>query len=207
MPKLLTLWLSPEQQAELRRRLHERDLASHTRMRPECLRLSDKGMTAPQVAALMDVHPATVRTAIKRFQAAGFAGLADAPRCGRPSQVRRADLDALEAMLDASANGGPTWTAPQLVDWLHTQRGVHISPSRLSYLLRADGFRWKRTRDSLRHKADPVLQQAARAALEDLQPCSSTPRPARASCTTWRRAGSPRPCPPATPGRVPAFGR
>ncbi len=41
MPKLLKVELSPEQRAELRRRLHERDLAPHTRMRLECLRLSD----------------------------------------------------------------------------------------------------------------------------------------------------------------------
>jgi transposase len=207
MPKLLTVQLSPQQQVELRRRLHERDLAPHTRMRLECLRLADKGMTAPQIASLMEVHPATVRTAFKRFQAAGFAALADAPRCGRPPQVRRADLDALEAMLDASANGGPSWTAPQLTDWLQAQRGVRISPSWLTHLLRADGFRYKRTRDSLRHKTDPVLQQAARAALEDLQPCSNGPMRPRSTCTTWMRAASPRPCPPATPGRARASAR
>lgn len=38
-------------------------------------------------------------------------------------------------------------------------------------LLRREGFRWKRTRDSVRHKADPILQQAARAQLEDLRTC------------------------------------
>ena len=207
MPKLLKAQLSPEQQAELRRRLHERDLAPHTRMRLECLRLLDKGMTVPQVAGLMEVHPATVRTALERFRAAGFAALADAPRCGRPPQLPRADLDALETMLDACAQGGRSWTAPQLADWLAAQRGVHISPSHLTQLLRRDGFRWKRTRDSLRHKADPVLQQAARAQLEDLQPCSSKPMPAGSTCTTWMRAGSPRPCPPATPGRARACAR
>jgi transposase len=207
MPKLLKVELSPEQQAELRRRLHERDLAPHTRMRLECLRLSDKGMTVPQVADLVEVHPATVRKAIKAFLAAGFAALVDAPRCGRPPQLPRADLDALEAMLDACAQGGPTWTAPQLAHWLADQRGVHISPSHLAHLLRADGFRWKRTRDSLRHKANPILQMAARAQLEDLQPCSSKPMPRRSTCTTWMRAGSPRPCPPATPGRAPGCAR
>lgn len=207
MPKLLKVQLSPEQQSVLRRRLHERDLAPHTRMRLECVRLSDKDMTAPQIAGLIEVHPATVRNALKRFQAAGFAGLADAPRCGRPPQLKRADLDALETMLDASAQGGPSWTAGGLVEWLADQRGVRICASHLAHLLRADGFRYKRTRDSLRHKADPVLQQAARAHLEDLQPCSNTPMPAGSICITWMRAGSPRPCPPATPGPARAGGR
>ncbi|WP_432034081.1 winged helix-turn-helix domain-containing protein [Streptomyces antibioticus] len=40
---------------------------------------------------------------------------------------------------------------------------MEISADWLWELLRRDGFRWKRTRDSLRHKADPVLQQAAKA--------------------------------------------
>jgi transposase len=204
MPKLLKVEPSPEQRAELRRRLHERDLAPHTRMRLECLHLSDKAMTVPQVAGLAEVHPAAVRKAIKRFMAAGFAALADAPRCGRPPQLQQADPDASETMPDACTNGGPSWTAPQLADWLQGQRGVHISPSRLTALVRADGFGWKRTRDTLRHKADPVLQQAARARLEEVQPCSSKPMPPRSTCPTWTRAGSPRPCPPAAPGRAPA---
>jgi hypothetical protein len=54
---------------------------------------------------------------------------------------------------------------------------VEISPAWLTELLHREGFRWKRTRDTLRHKADPVLQQAARAKLEDLRPCG------------WRRTG------------------
>lgn len=44
-----------------------------------------------------------------------------------------------------------------------------VSAAWLTELLHRDGFRWKRTRDTLRHKADPVLQQAARARLEDLR--------------------------------------
>ncbi len=46
---------------------------------------------------------------------------------------------------------------------------MDLDSSWLSVLLHRDGFRWKRTRDSLRHLADPVLQQAARAKLEDLR--------------------------------------
>ncbi|WP_158714853.1 winged helix-turn-helix domain-containing protein [Streptomyces erythrochromogenes] len=46
---------------------------------------------------------------------------------------------------------------------------MRVSAAWLTELLHRDGFRWKRTRDTLRHKVDPVLQQAARAQLEDLR--------------------------------------
>ncbi|MEU5109809.1 winged helix-turn-helix domain-containing protein [Streptomyces sp. NPDC021354] len=74
-------------------------------------------------------------------------------------------------MLDVSAEAGITWSAWALCDWLRVERGVEISADWLSELLHREGFRWKRTRDSMRHKADPVLQQAARAQLGDLRPC------------------------------------
>ncbi|WP_374202124.1 hypothetical protein [Streptomyces sp. AC550_RSS872] len=46
---------------------------------------------------------------------------------------------------------------------------MRVSAAWLTELLHREEFRWKRTRDSLRHRADPVLQQAARAWLEDLR--------------------------------------
>jgi hypothetical protein len=62
-----------------------------------------------------------------------------------------------------------TWTARKLCDWRERERGVRVPAAWLAELLHREGFRWKRTRDSLRHLADPVLQRAARARLEDLR--------------------------------------
>ncbi|MFE2973137.1 winged helix-turn-helix domain-containing protein, partial [Streptomyces sp. NPDC059340] len=88
---------------------------------------------------------------------------------GRTPRWTREDLDALEEMLDVSAAEGRTWTLPALAEWLRRERGVDLASSWLSVLLHRGGFRWKRTRDSLRHKADPALQAAARARLEGLR--------------------------------------
>ncbi|MET8220603.1 winged helix-turn-helix domain-containing protein [Streptomyces hirsutus] len=89
---------------------------------------------------------------------------------GRPARVLGDDdRAALARLLDVSAAEGITWTVPALRDWLREQRGVEISADWLWELLRRDGFRWKRTRDTVRHQADPVLQQAVRARLEDLR--------------------------------------
>ncbi|MFI9723520.1 hypothetical protein ACIHFE_28350 [Streptomyces sp. NPDC052396] len=76
-------------------------------------------------------------------------------------------------LLDASAEAGATWNAPAQCEWLRAG-AFHW----LGKLLRRGGFRWKRTRDSVRHQADPVPQQAARARLEDLRPCGRRRTPA-----------------------------
>jgi transposase len=181
MPRLLQVALSPEQGTQLRRRLRQRDLAPRTRMRLECVRLSDKGLSVPQIAELLEVHQATVREALHRFLAAGLDTLPDAPRTGRPPAACREDLDVLEQMLDASAAQGQTWTLPTIAAWLQRTRGVRLSSSWISVLLHRDGFRYKRTRDHLRHKANPALQHAAAEQLEGL----------RLAAGRWSRADRP----------------
>ncbi len=167
--KTLRVELSAVQEAELRGRLGARDLGVNERMRLECVRLSAQGRTVPQIASIVVRHVVTVRRALHRFIGGGFAALADVPRPGRPPCWAREDLDALEAMLDEAAVAGRTWTLPGLAGWLRRERGVDLDSSWLSVLLHRDGFRWKRTRDSLRHLADPVRQRAARAELENLR--------------------------------------
>ncbi|MGW0585926.1 helix-turn-helix domain-containing protein [Streptomyces sp. NPDC002920] len=61
------------------------------------------GLSVPQVAGLVECNPVTVRDAVRRFVGGGFDALADAPRPGRPAQVTDEDLNAVGALLDASA--------------------------------------------------------------------------------------------------------
>ncbi|WP_353963765.1 winged helix-turn-helix domain-containing protein [Streptomyces sp. NBC_00237] len=120
---------------------------------------------------MLEHHPVTVRAAVHPFEA-GIAGLVDALRPGRPARLLGAKYRAaLGELLDDSARAGINWTVPALCEWLRDERGVTISADSLGELLRREGFRWKRTRDSVRHKADSVLQQAARAQLEVLRSC------------------------------------
>ncbi|MGW1614664.1 winged helix-turn-helix domain-containing protein [Streptomyces sp. NPDC002285] len=112
----------------------------------------------------------TVRTAAHRLHDGGVKALPDAPRPGRPARaLGDDDRAALARLLDVSAAEGITWTVPALRDRLRGQSGVAISADWLWELLRRDGFRWKRTRDTVRHQADPGLQRAARARLENLR--------------------------------------
>lgn len=168
MPRLLRVTLAPEDEGELRRRTRVR-AAPWERLRLECVRLSHRGWTVPEIAAHLEVHQATVREALKRFAVGGFDALPDSHRSGRPPTLTAEVLAAVEALLDDAAQRGEAWTVPRLVDWLEREHRVAISAGRLGVVLNRRGFRWKRTKRTVQHKADPVLQERAKGDLEVLR--------------------------------------
>lgn len=167
MPKVIGISLTPARRAELNQRPRDPATTPRPRDRLEMVRLSDAGWTVPRIA--LGRHEQTVRTQVKAFLAGGF----DAPRPrvspGRPPTVRADDLDALARLLDESAARGRAWTLGHLTRWLAQERGVVVSPGRLSVLLKQRRFRWKRTKRTVRHKRrDPDLHAAKEAELEVL---------------------------------------
>lgn len=178
MPKIIRLELSLVQRAELDRRLRARAVERRAYERLAMVDAVAGGATIPQAARALGVHEQTVRKAVARFAAEGFAGLADRPRAGRPPRLTDADLAAVEARLDEDARtGARTWTLPQLAAWLAEERGVAVSPDRLGVRLKRRGFRWKRTKRATAHKqADPDRQEEAVADLALLPFCGASPR-------------------------------
>ena len=168
MPKFLRVTLGPDEEDELRRRLR-RTLGPWERLRLECVRLSHRGWTVPEIARHLEVHQATVREALSRFTAGGFDALPDGHRSGRPPTLTAQVLAAVEALLDRAAAGGEAWTVPRLAEWLETEHRVSVSVGRLGVVLNARGFRWKRAKRTVQHKADPVLQERAKGDLEVLR--------------------------------------
>lgn len=167
--------LPPAQRAELDRRLRARTTQHRVRERLEMVRAVADGATVPVAARALGRHRQTVRTFVKRFLAAGFAGLADRPRAGRPPRLGEADLLALEARLDAdAATGARTWTRGQAAAWLAEERRVGVGPGHLGEVRRRRGFRWKRTKRATAHKQGDGLRQA----------------PAEADLALWRFGGS-----------------
>jgi transposase len=177
VPKIIRVRLTADEETELARR-RAGHLPPHVALRLEAVRLSHQGWTVPRIARHLAVHEYTVRKALKRFQEGRFAALADRPRSGRPPAVTAADLDALVTHLDTAAAQGETWTLARLARWLAQERTVAISAGRLGVLLQRRRVRWKRTKRTVGHKADPGLQDKARAHLEALQPCRGRPPPA-----------------------------
>ena len=130
------------------------------------IRLSDLTWSVPTIATYLGRHEQTVRKYIKAFLRDGFAALPDRPRSGRPRRLTEEQLLAVERLLDEAAGRGETWTMPQLVGWLQAHHGVRVHPEYLRRRLRPRRFRWKRTKRTVRHKADPLLQTQAQAHLE-----------------------------------------
>jgi transposase len=161
--------LTPEQRTELHARARQRVVAPAVRDRLEMVRLSDLGWSVPQIARYLDKHEQTVRKYIKAFLAAGESGwdaLPDRPRPGRPPTLTEAHLRATEQLLDeAAARGERTWSAPQLARWLEETHQVRVRPKYLGERLRQRKFRWKRTKRTVQHKADPDRQAQAQADL------------------------------------------
>ena len=166
MAKPYRVRLTPEQRAELHARARQRVVAPAVRDRLEMVRLSDLGWSVPAVAGYLDKHEQTVRKYIKAFLKSGWDALPDRPRPGRPPTLTEAHLLAVERLLDeAAARGERTWTAPQLARWLDETHGVRVRPKYLSERLRRRKFRWKRTKRTVQHKADPDRQAPAQAEL------------------------------------------
>lgn len=148
-------------------------MAPALRDRLEMLRLSDLGRSVPEVARDLGLHEQTVRKYVTAFLAAeaaapgsGWDVLPDRRRPGRPPTLTEAHLLAVERLLDeAAARGERTWSAPRLARWLEDAHHVRVAPKYLAERLNARGFRWKRTKRTVQHKADPDRQAQAKADL------------------------------------------
>jgi len=159
MPAPIRVVLTEDQRTELRRLVRDRWTAPRTRQRLEMVRLAAQGWTVPAIARHLETHEQTVRKYVKAFLVEGFAALPDRPRSGRRPTVTAAAVDSVAHLLDTAAQHGQTWTLPRLARWLTEERAVRISAGRLGVLLNQRGFRWKRTKRSVRHKqVDPTLQ-------------------------------------------------
>ena len=177
MPKKLRVALTREQSAALRAGLAAPGTSARQRQRLLMVCDAANGDDVAKIAFYRRADVQTVRRWLKAFGAGGVAALADRPRSGHPPALRgypAADWAALEATPvrgypAAGAAGERTWTLRQLVGWLARERGVRISPARLARHLRARRFRWKRTKRSLQHKADPATQASKAADLGTLQ--------------------------------------
>ncbi|MDQ3526107.1 MAG: helix-turn-helix domain-containing protein, partial [Chloroflexota bacterium] len=75
--------------------VQQRDLTPRIRERLEMVKAADLGHDLAAIAAWSGRSMQTVRRWLDRFAEAGIAGLADAPRPGRPVQADAAYLAAL----------------------------------------------------------------------------------------------------------------
>ena len=137
-----------------------------TRDRLEMVRLSDAGWSIPKIARHLNIDEQRVRHWIKAFLAGGFDALPDKPHPGQKSSLTPEILTALGEML---RQGGRTWTAGQVAQWVATEQGVRLSPVHLSRMLKRAKLSYKRTTRSLEHKQNPDQVQTKSADLQTLK--------------------------------------
>ena len=88
--KLLRISLNKKELKELKKRLKQaKKQSTLVYLDLKIIELADQGQSAPQIGKLLGLHPNTVRTIIKKFQAKGFKGLTRKPR-GKPEEKLKA---------------------------------------------------------------------------------------------------------------------
>lgn len=155
--------LTDEQRFELKRRARRRDIGPEVRDRLEMLRLSDKGLSVPQISDLLDLHEQTVRHWIKSFLNGGFDALQNRPSGGvLAGKVSAFTPEMIALLYKEIEQGKRTWSAPQMADWVDATFGVRLSPARISLHMKRAGLVYKRTNRTLKHKQKAEEVSASR---------------------------------------------
>jgi transposase len=163
---MIHLSLTENQRRELRQ--VSRQAVGRVALRAQMVLLSDRGYSAPQIAAIQDCGTDVVRTWLHRSTENGVAGLEDDSRSGRPPQDRLA-----REIVDTQASQSPPcsghvqtcWTVATLTVFLATRFRLVLSRASVRRHLKAKGWRWARPRLAPARKQD--LQAAAKQAALD----------------------------------------
>jgi transposase len=165
--------LSDDERAALHALLQRRNLPPRIRERLEMVKAADLGQELAAIVTWSGRSEQTVRRWLKRFAEAGIAGLADAPRAGRPVRADALYLSALEQAVEQAPRslGLPydVWTSSRLSAYLEERTGVAISPGWLRSLLARQHFVCGRPKHTLDHLQDADEVAACRARLAEVE--------------------------------------
>jgi transposase len=181
VPALLRLrCLTEEEDREIGRLRRSRTAPVRLATRARIIARAQQGLRLPAVATDVGVSVAMVRQWVARFNAQGLAGLADAPRSGRPPRYPPAAVgELLVASLTAPQDLGlpfASWTLDRLTAYLHEVKGIPIKRSRIAELLHAEGLRWRQQETWYGERPDPAC-----AAKRGPSSACTPPRPTAAS--------------------------
>jgi transposase len=160
MPKLLRVReLTAEEAEAIKRLAHSRASAARLVERARIVWLSSQGWRVPAIAAEVGCGADVVRLWLKRFDATGLAGLADAPRAGRPATYTATEVGTVvaTALSDPRALGCAfgCWTYARLEAYLNEVVSLAIKRSRINEVLLAEGLRWREQETWFGARVDP----------------------------------------------------
>jgi transposase len=160
VPAFLTLRpLTDGERRTIDRLAHSRTEPARSVERAQIVWRAHQGARVPAIARALGITDATVRTWLKRFDAAGVAGLKDAPRSGRPPTYGAGEVgEVIAASLTNPADLGLPfghWTMDRLTAYLQEQKGMGIGRTRIGEILRAEGLRWRTQETWFGERVDP----------------------------------------------------
>lgn len=164
MPKVLTLRpLTDDETHAINRLAHSRTAPARAVERAQMVWRAHQDEPVPAIAQALGVRPATVRLWLKRFEEAGMDGLKDAPRSGRPPVYLPEEVGEVIAasLTNPDELGLPfrSWTLDRLTAYLHEEKGLAISRSRVATLLQEEGLRWRTQETWFGERVDPDFVQ------------------------------------------------
>ncbi len=160
--------LSDEERLELQRRTQARTEPVRAVERARIVWRVAQGERVVAVAQRLGVVAATVRLWVKRFNAAGIAGLDDHPRTGRPERYTPTEVGDVvaTALTDPQTLDLPfaCWTLDRLTAYLHERSAeaggpLPISRSQIDRILSGEGLRWRKQETWFGERVDPEFAQ------------------------------------------------
>jgi transposase len=155
--------LSVEEEQEVARLVRSRTAPVRLVERARMIWLAHQGTRVPVIAAELGVSVPVVRRWVQRFNAGGVAGLADAPRSGRPTTYGAPDVGTVvvTSLTDPQTLGLPfaSWTLDRLAAYLQETQGIAIKRSRIGELLQREGLRWRKQEPWFGERPDPAFAE------------------------------------------------
>jgi transposase len=107
---IIVLEVTPEEKAELQRRLRASTTSQRDALRARIVLLRSEGRSEAEVAAAADVSVNTVSLWSRRFELCGLEGLADAPGRGRKPSLPMAKVEQVIAKVTQPPAGRQRWS-------------------------------------------------------------------------------------------------
>ncbi len=120
-----------------------------------------QGMACSQVSQLLGDSIRSVQNWVNQFERSGFAGIADAPRPGRPPKLTEMEMAMIEEAIRSSPEqyglAGYLWDGKTLSAFILQEFDVELSVRQCQRMFRNLGFRYRKPRPMVAG-GDPVAK-------------------------------------------------
>jgi transposase len=167
--------LTAAEQAAIENLARSRTAPARAVERARILLLAGMGKRVPAIAQELELTETTVRTWLKRFNAAERDGLQDRPRAGRPATYPPEQV----AEVSATALTEPRhlhqpfacWTLDRLATYLNEEKQLALTRRRIDEVLSAEGLRWRTHATWFGQRVDPEFAKKRGALTRSTPPC------------------------------------